>query len=148
MCSIQRLLCSAAVSPMPTTRYLALCKAASMKSNGVPAMRECGWSKLYWAGARVRRARLTGQSWQRKASYEQKSQISKKSQIPNPKSQKNPKLQIPNLKKIPNSKSQMVPRLGGTFGAWVLGFVWDLGFGISHYETAYPRLSLRVPPAY
>src|SRR6266404_1643019 len=124
MCSIQRLLCSAAVSPMPTTRYLALCKAASMKSNGVPAMRECGWSKLYWAGARVRRARLTGQSWQRKASYEQKSQISKKSQTPNPK---------------------WFRGLGAPLelGFWDLFGIWDLGFGISHYETAYPRLSLR-----
>ena len=43
----------------------------------------------------------------------------KKSQTPNPKSQENPKLQISN-------QALSAPR----FGAWVLGFVWDLGFGI------------------
>src|SRR5713226_2472975 len=70
MCSIRRSLLSGAVSLMPTTRCLDLCKPVSMKSNGVRAGREYGWSKPHWAGTRGRLAQLTAQSWQPKDAYE------------------------------------------------------------------------------
>src|SRR6266571_2546990 len=98
---------------MPTRRYLSLCKRASMNLNGVRVERACGWSKLHWAETRVRRALRMAQNWLRKVRYE-----------------KNFKSQIPNPKQIPKSNSQMASLLACPFGAWGLGFVWDLGFGI------------------
>src|SRR5438093_10927232 len=133
MCSIQRSLCSAAVSPMPTTRYLALCKPASMKLNGVPAVRECGWSKRHWGEMPGRRALLTGRSWQPKDAYETfKHQHPTSREDPSTRSRplKHPRTDIQHPKKIQATGSN---RLSGSLGreieAWILDLLWMLVVG-------------------
>src|SRR5438876_1879319 len=114
MCSIQRSLYSAAVSPRPAMRCLNLCKPASMKSNGVPAVRECGWSKLHWAERPGRQGLLTGRSWQPKDAYE-------RSKHQDPRSKEDPSTKIQSLRWFASSRNWCLD-LGASLdlGAWIL----------------------------
>src|SRR5258708_17981806 len=57
------------------------------------------------------------------------------------------KSQIPNPKQIPSTKVRREFIASASFGAWNLGFFWDLGFGIWDFfhrpAPPRPRLALR-----